>query len=223
MIRTVSLFALATALASPSVAAVVVDGATPSSFTVVYNGNVNQTPVPGLTASMTLNFLNTSNAGKTYNFSYSLTNTSSAPITASRVSGFGINTTPNIVSATASGPTFTQTHVPGSFPNQGGTLEVCINASNQCQGGGNGGVTFGNTGTGNFSLTFASAQSQISMDAFAVRYQSITGTQLGTSGTGFGHVPPAVPEPATWAMMIFGFGAVGGAMRYRRRVTFATA
>jgi hypothetical protein len=31
--------------------------------------------------------------------------------------------------------------------------------------------------------------------------------------------PPAVPEPATWGMMIAGFGAVGGAMRYRRRAT----
>ena len=34
----------------------------------------------------------------------------------------------------------------------------------------------------------------------------------------------AVPEPATWAMMIGGFGAIGGAMRYRRRkiaVTYA--
>jgi PEP-CTERM motif len=29
----------------------------------------------------------------------------------------------------------------------------------------------------------------------------------------------AVPEPATWAMMIGGFGAIGGAMRYRRRRT----
>ncbi len=29
----------------------------------------------------------------------------------------------------------------------------------------------------------------------------------------------AVPEPATWAMMIGGFGAIGGTMRYRRRKT----
>jgi len=29
--------------------------------------------------------------------------------------------------------------------------------------------------------------------------------------------PPAVPEPATWLMMILGFGFVGGAMRARRR------
>jgi hypothetical protein len=32
-------------------------------------------------------------------------------------------------------------------------------------------------------------------------------------------VPAAVPEPATWAMMILGFGAIGYAMRGRRRVT----
>ena len=29
----------------------------------------------------------------------------------------------------------------------------------------------------------------------------------------------AVPEPATWAMMMLGFGFVGGAMRYRRKTT----
>ena len=29
----------------------------------------------------------------------------------------------------------------------------------------------------------------------------------------------AVPEPATWAMMLTGFGAIGGAMRAQRRVT----
>ncbi|WP_375403618.1 nidogen-like domain-containing protein [uncultured Sphingomonas sp.] len=35
---------------------------------------------------------------------------------------------------------------------------------------------------------------------------------------------PAVPEPASWAMMIVGFGAVGGAMRLRRTtVRFANA
>lgn len=33
----------------------------------------------------------------------------------------------------------------------------------------------------------------------------------------------AVPEPATWAMMIAGFGLVGGVMRRRATVTFANA
>lgn len=37
-------------------------------------------------------------------------------------------------------------------------------------------------------------------------------------------VPSAVPEPATWALMLVGFGMVGGAARYRRRsakITYA--
>ncbi len=29
---------------------------------------------------------------------------------------------------------------------------------------------------------------------------------------------PAVPEPATWAMMLLGFGAIGGALRGRQKV-----
>ncbi|WP_136161709.1 PEPxxWA-CTERM sorting domain-containing protein [Sphingomonas flavalba] len=33
----------------------------------------------------------------------------------------------------------------------------------------------------------------------------------------------AVPEPATWALLIAGFGLVGGAMRSRKRVTVAFA
>jgi hypothetical protein len=34
--------------------------------------------------------------------------------------------------------------------------------------------------------------------------------------------PAAVPEPASWAMMLGGFGLVGGALR-RRRTTLAHA
>ncbi|NTZ41676.1 PEP-CTERM sorting domain-containing protein, partial [Altererythrobacter sp. SALINAS58] len=30
---------------------------------------------------------------------------------------------------------------------------------------------------------------------------------------------PAVPEPTTWAMMLFGFGAIGFAMRRRKDKT----
>ena len=46
----------------------------------------------------------------------------------------------------------------------------------------------------------------------------------GTVGGGAA-VPAAVPEPATWAMMLLGFGAVGAGMRSarRRKVAFAFA
>ncbi|MBX9874993.1 MAG: PEPxxWA-CTERM sorting domain-containing protein [Beijerinckiaceae bacterium] len=45
--------------------------------------------------------------------------------------------------------------------------------------------------------------------------------RFGTAGQ---VVIPAVPEPASWAMMIGGFGVMGAAVRYRRReakVSFA--
>jgi opacity protein-like surface antigen len=44
-------------------------------------------------------------------------------------------------------------------------------------------------------------------------YVLSTDNQLGRGAISFGN---AVPEPATWALMILGFGAVGGAMRRRQ-------
>ncbi len=49
---------------------------------------------------------------------------------------------------------------------------------------------------------------------------TVKGNILGPGGgayVGTVNVAPPVPEPATWAMMLMGFGAVGFAMRRRRR------
>ena len=48
------------------------------------------------------------------------------------------------------------------------------------------------------------------------------GTYFNDS-TGFNFTVTAVPEPATWGMMILGFGAMGYSMRRRRSSTLATA
>jgi hypothetical protein len=42
---------------------------------------------------------------------------------------------------------------------------------------------------------------------------------FGFGGVGGTAVPGAVPEPATWAMMLFGFGGIGAAMRRRKSKT----
>jgi len=59
---------------------------------------------------------------------------------------------------------------------------------------------------------FKSLDLQFSDDNSQIKDMYLGGIgKLPTTDTG------AVPEPATWAMMIMGFGAVGGMMRVRRR------
>lgn len=56
--------------------------------------------------------------------------------------------------------------------------------------------------------------------------QNVGGLRFGATQNAFefDNVAIAVPEPATWAMMIAGFGLVGGAMRRRRStVQYLTA
>lgn len=77
------------------------------------------------------------------------------------------------------------------------------------------------------SLVWDNAVQQVTAtdgSKYTVAFGNLVGAQFGSNVV----VPVTVtldalaspaPEPATWAMMIFGFGAVGTAMRYRRRQT----
>ena len=57
----------------------------------------------------------------------------------------------------------------------------------------------------------------------AFTFQTVGGSYFTTSVTGgpaaVSFSAAAVPEPATWAMMLVGFALVAGASRYRRRAT----
>lgn len=188
-----------------------------------FDGNVGGTTISGLTAQLLLNLTGVSTGGgnTTLTFSYSLTDTGTV---GSRVSGFGFNSNPAALSGTVgSGSLFDTLLIGGNFPNGIGTINVCMLSNpgagngNGCGGGSNGGVANGAAaGTGTFSLVFNDSPSTISLSGFAVRYQSIVGVTAGSSGTG---TPIAVPEPATWAMMMVGFGAIGWSIRRRRKVT----
>ena len=59
---------------------------------------------------------------------------------------------------------------------------------------------------GSTSLTFNTANASLDDNIFLAALL-ISGNATVTSG---------VPEPATWAMMITGFGMIGGAMRRRK-------
>ncbi|AFY82755.1 cistern family PEP-CTERM protein [Oscillatoria acuminata] len=106
----------------------------------------------------------------------------------------------------------------GSFPNGFKEIDVCFTNGNTCEGGGNGGVTTGNTGNFKATLAFSGEVQSFALNNFGVRYQSINGqTFAGASGTGRGTIdigipsesPRQVPEPtATTALLLVGFGVL---------------
>lgn len=214
----VGLAALATAfLAVPAAAVAFVDAG--DSVTIEYNGIVEGDVVSGLTSSLTLTFLGYT--GNNANFSYTLDNTSSGDITAARLSSFGFDVDTANFSFAGSSETssiFTKRNN-GQYPQPndgGGSRDFCLSAGPNCGGGAGGGVLIGGSESAGFTLAFTSLPSVVELSNFAIRYQSISGAQGGDSGIGVGTPADAVPEPATWAMMIGGFGLVGASLRRRK-------
>jgi len=80
----------------------------------------------------------------------------------------------------------------------------------------NGRVSFGFDGKGQIGgIVFRSSGIAFEFDSIAVG--------LDRALPAAGLVATPAPEPASWAMMLAGFGAVGGAMRARRRTAVAFA
>lgn len=170
----------------------------------------------GTTASIMFNFLSANAAGTVWNFSYSVDNTSTAPNASSELSSFGFNTSPDPTSATAGSGIYAARVSAGNF-NGLGVRDVCLYAGSNCNGGSSNGVGANDApATGTFSLNFGTATQNLVLNDFAARWQS-TGANGQGSASGPGMVTSAVPEPATWGMMILGFGAIGLSLRTRKK------
>lgn len=202
-----------TGTGSGTTATITSDTTIGDSFTINMDGEANGVVIPGLSSSVTLTYEGTDTSTNSYLFSYLVNNTSS---TASRVTVFGFDTNPNITSATST----------GVFPNVSSgqlasyNLEVCFDSGNtkNCNSStGGAGIANGTSGNGTLALNFGSLPESIQLSNFLDRYQGV-----GTDGiSAEGHPVGAVPEPATWAMMLLGFGGIGMTIRRRRKATLA--
>lgn len=77
------------------------------------------------------------------------------------------------------------------------------------------GVHFGNVAvdpTGNISAFWL-----LDLGAAGANFVSLDNTRGFSNAVLYTTTPPAVPEPATWLMMIAGFGAIGFGLRQARR------
>jgi hypothetical protein len=207
--------AAATLLATtPAAAAVFINVG--DSANIVFGGTE-----AGTSANLLLTLTGEDSATNVFSFSYTLTNTSNAALNpTSRVRGFAFNdigvstTTGSASTADANGFNQIGFNI-ASYSGGLGPRDVCLFRSPGSCTGGNSGATIGNPATGSFTLDYAgSGMTQLTLDNFAVRYQS-TGVQGEGSGVGE-PITPAIPEPSTWAMLLFGFGGIGFAMRRRK-------
>ena len=131
------------------------------------------------------------------------------------------------VNSCPSGQSFTDTVsfvTPVGYNSVSSILNSTYNTSNQLTNLNFNTVTL-NNGTSNFAFNIvngvfdSASREMIPLAAGATNLLTINGTTFGDasySGTLSFGATAAVPEPATWALMLMGFGAVGFSMRRRR-------
>jgi hypothetical protein len=174
------------------------------STTIIFGGPAGTTASANL--FLTLTGANTANG--TFDFSYSFTNNNPS---ISNLVDFGFTTAQTLVGVAATSGTMGFVLNPNNFPG-GFTVNACaFPAGTSCDAANGQADTF----AGAFELTFADGTSSISLNNFVDRYASLS--QLQGSPSGEGTPVGGVPEPATWAMMLLGFGGIGMAMRRSSR------
>jgi hypothetical protein len=184
--------------------------------------------VPGTTdvqALLTLTLL--SRTASSFVFGYTIANDTAGSFDRGTLTTFGFDIAQDLRSANAAG-SFTRTgkgQVPGFGP-----TDLCVMAAGPagvCNGKFNSGVKLGAAdGTGTLTLWLAAPSDSIDLSHGFVRWASVRSRPAGVNlddgvSTGF-VLPEPAPEPASWALMLAGFGLVGMGLRGARATVSAT-
>jgi hypothetical protein len=207
--------------------------------TVSYIGSVNGSPTTQIGATTIFKLNSITNNEKDWNFSYSVTNTSTVD---SRLRSFGFDVTglgtnqtkPIAITGRTADGMYGKPESGDTYPEGFEKVNTCFRAAggNNCTGGPDG-LTKGDSASGLFTIKFKDAPLTLTLDRFVTRFQSISPSLNGGGTSGIGKqeklailnpngTTPA-PEPAQWAMFIGGFGVVGATLRRRRRNQLAHA
>ena len=175
-----------------------------AAFTIGASGGTNGTVTPTITSSSTLEFDTTNGTQGPYSSFFQFNN-----------DGF----TSGVFSATASTNPLAGTTVTLLQLFTGGTVTV-VNGTNTYSGGTL--VTGGTVSGSSNSLTLPNV-ALTPNTSYTLQYSGNLGATPGNiSGNGaFAGAVAPVPEPATWGLMLLGFGGIGFAMRRRRRPVLA--
>ena len=208
----VVLLASASVVATPAAATDYLFDANGAEYTIYFDGFGEDpvVPIAGLTSNLYLTLVSGIGTNE-LTFSYTLTNTSTGDNDDSRVTGFAFNSTEDAEGGEADGD-LENLNLGGNYPNGIGDVDACLSNSNGNGCSGPGGATVGDPAMGTFTMEYGDPVAQLYLGDFWVRYQNTA----NPSGSATGGDTPPVPEPSTWAMMLFGFGALGFAMRRRR-------
>jgi hypothetical protein len=198
-------------LSAPAQAATLSAGDIGASFDVSYDHDYFGTQLSATTSWTLLDYVNGA-----WSVAVDIVNTGAA-----RIVSFGFATDPgasavsllvNDAVAWGVGATGTGQGTVGQFPGLF-TADFCVYAGNNCQGGGNGGLTTGQSSSIVLSI-LAPGTGSLTFSEFAIRYQSIPTGEGSFSFEGTPDTPAPIPLPAAGVLLL---GALGGLAALRRR------